>query len=172
MSGVQEDSSAVINPAGLPLRVAMEARDVAAIVAEFAPDAVFHSPLTSGLAFTGREQIRAVTEVILEVLGDFRYTEEMRGRDTAFLVARATVRGQDIEIADHLRFGPDGKVQELTVFFRPLPAATAALSLIGAGLGRRKGPVRAAALSAMTRPLAFITRVGDGIGVRLIRSCL
>jgi hypothetical protein len=77
-----------------------------------------------------------------------------------------------IEMADHLRFSPDGKIRELTVFFRPLPAATAALSLIAAGLGRRKSPVRAAVMSALTRPLAYLTRAGDGIGVRLVRSCL
>jgi len=39
---------------------------------------------------------------------------------TAFLVARARVGGQDIEMAEHMRLGPDGKIQELTVFFRPL----------------------------------------------------
>jgi ketosteroid isomerase-like protein len=171
VSATQEEPGAA-TPPKLAFRTAMEARDLAAIVAEFAPDAILYSPLTSGLAFTGREQIRAVTEVILEVFGDFRYTEEMRGQDAAFLVSRATVGGQDIEMADHLRFSPDGKIRELTVFFRPLPAATAALSLIAAGLGRRKSPVRAAVMSALTRPLAYLTRAGDGIGVRLVRSCL
>lgn len=156
--------------AKLPLRTAMEARDVGGIVDAFAPNAVFHSPLTSRLAFTGRDQIRALTEVILEVVTDLRYTDELRGEDTAFLVARARIGGQDIEITDHLRLEPDGKISEMTVFFRPLPAAAAALRLIGAGLGRRRSAARGALISAMATPLAIMTRAGDPLGARLIRS--
>jgi hypothetical protein len=124
------------------------------------------------MTFTGREQIGAVTEVILEVFDDFRYTDEVRVQDTAFLVALARIGGQDIEMVDHLRLGSDGKVQELTVFFRPLPAATVALRLIGSGLVRRKSAFRATLISVLARPLAFMTRTGDPIGVRLIRSSL
>ncbi len=156
----------------LPLRASMEARDLDAVVDAFAPDAVLRSPLTAKLAFTGREQIRAVITVILDVFGDLHYSEELRGENVAFLVARARVDGQDIEIVDHMRLGPDGKIREMTVFFRPLPATAAALRLITAGLGRRRSPARAAILSALTRPLAFMTRTGDGIGVRLVRSSL
>jgi SnoaL-like domain len=158
--------------AKLPFRAAMEARDLGAVVESFAPDAVLRSPLTEKLAFTGREQIGAVTAVILEVFRDLRYTHEVRRDDIAFLVSRARVGDQDIEVADHIRLGPDGKIQEMTVFFRPLPATAAALRLIAAGLGRRRSPVRAAVMSALTRPLAFMTRAGDGIGVRLVRSSL
>jgi hypothetical protein len=150
----------------------MEAKDISAIIESFAPDAVFRSPLTSKLAFTGRDQIGAVAQVILEVFDNFHYTGELRGQDAAFLVARARVGGQDIEMVDHLRLGPDGKIQEMTVFFRPLPASAAALRAIGAGLGRRKSPGMAAVISALARPLALMTRAGDNIGARLIRASL
>lgn len=160
------------HPVMLPLRAAMEARDVSAVVDCFAPDAVFRSPFTANLVFTGREQIRALTSVVLEALDDLHYTDEVRGENSAFLAARARVGGQDIELTDHLQLRPDGKIQEFTVFFRPLPATAVALRLIGAGLGRRKSPARAAVISALARPLAVLTRAGDGIGVRLIRSAL
>jgi hypothetical protein len=159
-------------PRKSPLRAAMEARNVAAIVDTFAPDAVFRSPLTEKLAFQGREQIAAVTNVILEVFKDFRYTEEFFDEDSGFLVSRAQIDGLDIEMVDHIRLGPDGKIQEFTVFMRPLPATAAALRRIGAGFGRRKSLARAALISALTSPLALMTRIGDGIGVRLIRSAL
>ena len=155
-----------------PLRAAMEAGDARAAVAAFAPDAVLNSPLTGGLSFTGHEQIAAVTEVVLDVFEDFHYTDEVRGRDSVMLIARARVGGQDIEIADHLRMRPDGKIGEMTVFFRPLPATAAALRLIGTGLARRKSPPRAALISVMARPLGLFTRAGDGLGVRLIRASL
>jgi hypothetical protein len=100
----------------------MEARDLAAVVDAFAADAVFRSPLTTRLAFTGHEQIGALLQVLFEVLQD-------------------------------LQFGPDGKIGEFTVFFRPLPAAALALRLIAAGLVRRKSPARAVVVFGLTRPL-------------------
>ena len=45
-----------------------------------------------------------------EVFNDFHYTEEIFGENTGFLVARAQVDGQDIEMVDYLRLGPDGKI--------------------------------------------------------------
>jgi hypothetical protein len=156
----------------LALRAAMEARDLDAAVDAFAPDAVLHSPFTDGLVFTGRDQIAAVTQVILDVFRDLRYTAELHDGDSAVLIGRAHAGGQEIETAEHLRLSPDGKITEATVFFRPLPASAAALHLIGAGLGRRQGRLRGAVMSAMTRPLAAMTRSGDGLGVRLVRSTL
>jgi hypothetical protein len=158
--------------APLPLRAAMEARDLQAVVNAFAPDAVLHSPFTDGLVFTGRDQIAAVTKVVMDAFTDWRYTDEVRGDGSAVLIARARVGGEDIEMTEYLRLRPDGKVGELTVFFRPLPATAAALRLIGTGLGRRKGPLRAALISALTRPLAFMTKTGDGLGVKLVRDSI
>ncbi len=154
------------------LATAMEARDIAAVREAFAPDAIFHSPLTEALAFRGREQIGLLTSVLLEVFEDFRYTGEVLSGDTGFLNARARIGGQEIEIVDHFRLGPDRRIAEITIFFRPLPAAAAALRAIGAGLGRRKSRARGALISALTLPLAVMTRIGDKIGVGLIRASL
>jgi ketosteroid isomerase-like protein len=159
-------------PAKLQFRAAMEARDLTAIVDTFAPDAVLRSPFTERLAFNGHDQIAAVSEVVLDVFDDLQYTDEVRSEDAAFLVGHARIDGQHIEWVDHLRLGPDGKIRELTVLFRPLPATAVALRLIGAGLSRRKSPLRAAVVSALARPLGFMTRVGDRIGVRLVRASL
>jgi hypothetical protein len=150
----------------------MESRDLPAIVDSFAPDAVLHSPFTSKLTFTGHEEIGAVTKVILDVFEDLHYTDEVRSGDSAFLVSCARVGGLDIEMIDHILLNANDKIQDFTVFFRPLPAAAAALRLIGAGLGRRKGQFTAATMSTLAGPLAFMTRVGDGVGVRMVRSAL
>ena len=133
---------------------------------------MFHSPLTARLSFTGRDQITTLTRVLFDVFEDFHYTGELRGPDAAVLIARAKVGGQDLEIADHLRLRPDGKITEMTVFFRPLPAAAAALRAIGTGLGRRTSPARGALISALTRPLALMAASGDNLGVRLVRPTL
>jgi ketosteroid isomerase-like protein len=166
VSTLEQDS------AELQFRAAMERRDLAAVLDTFAPDAVFRSPLTDKLTFTGHEQIAAVTEVVLDVFDELHYTDELHAEGDGYLVGRARIGGQPLEWVDHLRLGPDGKIQELTVFFRPLPATATALRLIGVGLTRRKSPLRAAVISALARPLAVMTRAGDGIGVRLVRPTL
>lgn len=165
--------SALSEPRGVtPLRAAMEARDLSAVREAFAPDAIFHSPLTEALTFKGREQIGTLTSVLLEVFQDFRYTDEIVKGSAGFLVARARVGGEPIEIVDHFSLGPDNRIKEITIFFRPLPAATAALQAIGAGLGRRKSRIRGAIISILTAPLAVMSRIGDKVGVGLIRSSL
>jgi SnoaL-like domain len=159
-------------PTKVALRTAMEARDLAGVLDAFAPDAIVRSPLTSRLTFQGREQIGAVMEVILEIFEDLRYTDELQGTDSAVLVAQAHVGGSDLEMVDHLRFNDSGKISELTVFFRPLPAIAVAMRLIGSGLGRRKSAARAQAISLLTQPLGLMTELGDRAGVRLVGPAL
>jgi hypothetical protein len=156
----------------LPLRAAFEARDHAAVVAAFAPDAVVRSPITGRVTFQGHEQIGALARVLLDVLQDIRYTDELRGADTAVLVARARVRGTDIELADHMRLDEHGKIRELTVFFRPMPAIAVAARALGAGLARRRSPIRAKVISLLVGPLVLLVRFGDALGARLIRPVL
>jgi ketosteroid isomerase-like protein len=159
-------------PDKLRFRAAVEARDVAALADAFTPGAVLRSPITTRLTFQGREQIAAVFEVILEAFEDLHYTAEVRQDNLAFLVAAARVDGEELEIVDQMRLDADGRITELTVFFRPLPATAAALRRLGAGLGRRKGPRRAALISALTAPLVFMARTGDRAGVGLVKPTL
>ena len=159
-------------PTKFPLRAAMEARDPSAVVETFAPDAIFRSPFTAKLRFEGRDQIAILITVLLEVIEDLRYTDEMRAGNVAFLVAQARIGGREVEIVDHIRLNRDGLIEEFTVFFRPLPGTAAALRAIGAALGRRKSRLRGALISTLAAPLGFMTRAGDGIGVRLIKASL
>jgi hypothetical protein len=159
-------------PDKLDLRLAMEARDLAAAQAAFAPDAVLRSPLTSRLAFRGHEQIGAVLAVILDAFEEFHYVDELNCGEHAVLLARGRVGDTDIELVDHMRIDPSGKISELTVFFRPLPAIAVAMRLIGAGLAMRRSRARAALISALIRPLELLTRVGDRIGATLLGPML
>ena len=159
-------------PTKLPVRAAMEARDRAAVVDAFAEDAILRSPLTANLVFTGRDQVASIIDVLLEALEDLSYSDELIGDDTAVLVGTMQLRGVSVHFTDHLKLRPDGKISEMTVFFRPLPATTAAMRVIGAGLGRRKSKLRGQTISALVAPLAFMTRTGDGLGVRLLKPTL
>jgi SnoaL-like domain len=154
------------------MRAAMERRDIRAVADAFAAEAEFHSPLTGRLTFKGREQIAAIAGIVLDEFENFRYTDEIMGDEGGFLVGQARVDGMQIEFVDHLRFGGDGRIAEMTVFFRPLPAAAAALRRIGARLGSRKSHARGAVISTLAQPLAIMTRIGDAIGARLLRAAI
>jgi hypothetical protein len=153
----------------LPVRSAMEARDRHAVVAAFADRAIVRSPFTDRLVFQGREQIDGLVAVILDVLDDLTYTDELYGDGSAVLVGRARVNGLPIQFTDHLKLSDDGLIEEMTVFFRPLPASTAAMRRIGAGLGGHRSRSRARLIGTMVAPLAFMARTGDRLGVRLIK---
>jgi hypothetical protein len=156
----------------LAVRKAMEAHDVEAVVGCFAPDAVLYSPFTTRTCFRGREQIRLITSVILEVADGLRYSSELRGEDEAYLRSAARIGGHDIEFAEHLRFGPDGLISELALFARPLPAAAVGLRVIGTALGRKKSASRGAIISVLAAPLGHIALAGDRVGVALVSSAM
>jgi hypothetical protein len=147
----------------------MEARDRSAVVQTFAEDAVLRSPFTDNLVFEGREQLDALVEVILDVLSDLTYTDELRSDGTAVLVGYANVNGIALQFTDLLKLRDDGLIEEMTVFFRPLPATTAAMRRFTQKLGRRKSTLRGRVLSSMVAPIAFMARTGDRIGVPLLK---
>jgi hypothetical protein len=153
----------------LPLRVAMEARDHRAVIDSFAENAVFRSPFTDNLAFEGRHQLDKLVTVILEVLEDLTYTDELHSDRAAVLIGHARVDGLRIQFCDYLKLRGDGLIEEMTVFFRPLPATTAAMRRIGGGLGRSKSTFRGHLINTMTAPLALMARTGDRLGVRLLQ---
>jgi hypothetical protein len=146
----------------------MEARDRRAVLDTFAEDAVLRSPFTDNLVFEGREQLDPLIGVILDVLSDLTYTDELRSESTAVLIGHANVEGIALEFSDHLKLRDDGLIEEMTVFFRPLPATTAAMRRFGQSLGRNKSTLRGRMISSMVAPIAFMARAGDRIGVRFL----
>lgn len=165
-------SSATETEAPLAIRTAMEARDLEAVKAAFAADAVLRSPLTDAIVFHGREQIAVVTELIFTTFEHFHYTGEARNGSEAFLLSEARVAGRRIDIAEHLRFNEAAEISAMVVYCRPFPAAAAALRVLGAGLGRRESERRGSLVAALTLPLDGMARLGDPIGARLLGPTL
>ena len=147
----------------------MEARDRRAVVEAFAEDAVLRSPFTDNLTFEGRSEIEELVAVILEVLQELTYTDELQTERAAVLIGHARVDGLRIQFCDYLQLRADGLIEEMTVFFRPLPATTAAMRRFGYLLGRGRSPFRGRLIGAMTTPLALMARTGDRVGVRLLQ---
>jgi hypothetical protein len=108
--------------------------------------------------------------VILDVLGNLTSTDELHADNTAVLVGHASVDGVRLEFSDHLKLRDDGLIDQMTVFFRPLPATTAAMRRFGEGLGQQRSRFRGRMIKAMATPLALMARTGDRAGVWLLRQ--
>jgi len=117
-------------------RKAVESRDLDAMIEPFAEDAVLHSPVTFQ-PFEGREAIRTLLGILLEVFRDFRYTDELASADgdTHALIFRARVgdpeRGErELEGLDLIRFDEAGRIRDFTVMVRPRSALEALLAQV------------------------------------------
>ena len=117
-------------------RRAVEARDLDDMMAAFAEDAVLHSPVTFQ-PFRGRDAIRQLLGILLEVFQDFHYTDELSAPDgTRGLVFRARVDDRELEGIDLIRFDEAGRIRDLTVMIRPRSALEALLARVGPRLAR------------------------------------
>jgi hypothetical protein len=120
-------------------RSAVEARDLAAMEAALHPDVVFRSPVVHK-PYEGREPTMHLLGHIVEVLEDFRYTDELRGEGTHALIFQARVGDRELEGLDHLTVGRDGLVTQLVVMLRPLSGLAAAAQAMGERLERSPVP--------------------------------
>jgi hypothetical protein len=85
------------------------------------------------------------------------------------LRAEARVGGQELVKAVLVTLDDDGLVTELELFVRPLQGLTTLAAALGPRVARRRSRLRAAAVGALIRPLAFMTRRGERLGAGLAR---
>jgi hypothetical protein len=150
-----------------PLRAAFEARDHDAIVRALAPDVVLRSPIFD-VPFEGIDEAADLFAVLLEELWPLTYLDEIPG-DPHVLHFTGEIHGKTLEGIDLLRFDEEGRVKEITVFFRPFPAVAAFLSAMGPKLGRRRaGTARAATLTAAGAPVSALMRATAALGPKLL----
>lgn len=104
------------------------------MVACLADDVVLHSPVTFK-PFEGKDAVRLLFGVLLEVFEDFKYTDELDGDVTHALIFEARVGDRQVQGLDLMRHGSDGLVEDFTVMVRPLSAALALRDAVGGRLG-------------------------------------
>jgi ketosteroid isomerase-like protein len=100
-------------------RAAVERGAMETVGELFAPDIVFHSPVTFH-PFVGRDTVTRLLAQVAEVFEDFRYTDELLCDGAHGLIFRATVDGREVEGLDLLRMDADGLIADFTVMVRPL----------------------------------------------------
>lgn len=155
-----------------PLRQAVEARDIDALIDTFTPDVVLHSPLISE-PFRGRDDVGFLFRTLADeylFTDDFHYTAELAEGDTVVLAFRGPLRGTDVEGIDLLRLNPDGKIREVTVFLRPLPGTAAVAKFLSPRIAGRDNRIKGAMAGFGARPLSGIGKLFDAIGSRDVRA--
>jgi hypothetical protein len=151
-------------------RTAGETHDVEMLMETLAPDVVFHSPLTQRTSFEGHDDIRDLMHAAFATIQDIHYHTDVGDERTRTIASTGRIGDQELEEAALIRLNENAKIVDITMWIRPLPAATALMAGIGPRLARRFGRPRAATLiSVMTRPLVFVTRMGDRQAVSLVK---
>ena len=117
----------------LAFRAAVEARDLRAMEAALHPDVVFRSPAVFK-PYEGRDAVMTLLAHVIEVLEDFRYTDELAGDAKHGLVFEARVGEKSVQGWDFLRVDEEGLVRELVVMIRPLTGLIATAEAMGARL--------------------------------------
>ena len=92
-------------------RDAIESRDIDAVVALFADDITFRSPVVH-TPYEGRAQVGTLLRAVGNVLEDFRYTRQIGAPDAAdhALVFTAHVGDREVEGCDFIHTNDDGLI--------------------------------------------------------------
>jgi hypothetical protein len=114
-------------------RRAIEAMDVAAVMATLAPDVVFNSPIVHK-PYNGREAVGFVLAGVMRVFQDFRYVAAYASQDGHVLRFTTRVGNRDLDGVDILAFDADGLIADFSVMVRPYSAATALREAMAAEL--------------------------------------
>jgi hypothetical protein len=128
---------------------------------------------TDEITFQGREEVRAIWSAMLEA-GTFTYREEFHGHDT--IVALCDIRFADdidLEALDVIRINADGKIHEIQAMARPYQPLSLFAGRVALAFARQGGglPNRMLA-NLLVWPLELLHRVGDPVGVWLVRGAI
>jgi hypothetical protein len=102
-------------------RDAIESHDLNALLALFAEDVVFRSPVVH-TPYHGRARLKPLFHAVGQVVEDLRYTRQLGARSAQdhALVFRARVDDCEIEGCDFIHLNEGGLIDEMYVMIRPL----------------------------------------------------
>ena len=142
-----------------PIRVAMERRDVDAVLQWFAPGFVLRSPVT-GTPFTGTDSHRLLRSV-LESYEHWECVAEFGDEQELVLMTETRIGGREVGVVDHLRFGPEGTVVAFTGYARPLDGAATFARVVAPKIAGQRSRSRQVLVAALTRPVPAIIHRAD-----------
>jgi len=109
--------------------------DAAALSAQIADDAVFHSPVVH-TPQAGKAKVMAYLLAAAQVLGNdsFRYVREVVDGDEAMLEFTAEIDGIHVNGIDLIHFDEAGKISDFKVMVRPMKAMNKLWEMMAAQL--------------------------------------
>ena len=103
---------------------AMQSKNLEVMLSHMADDIVLKTPLAAE-PFTGKAAIRPVVTALLGVVDSFDFREVLQGPEHVSAFFGITVGTEQLDGVDYWRLNDAGLIQEMTVLWRPLPAALA-----------------------------------------------
>lgn len=103
---------------------AMQRKDRDAMLSHMTDDIVLKTPLAAA-PFQGKDAIRPVVTALLRVVDTFDFREVLQGPDHVAAFFGLTVGPHQLDGVDMWRLDDRGLIGEMTVLWRPLPAAVA-----------------------------------------------
>ena len=118
----------------------LKQRDVKALDALLAPDAVFHSPVVH-TPQVGHAITKAYLAAAMQVLGNesFRYLREVRQGQDAVLEFALELEGIQVNGVDMIHWNEQGQITDFKVMLRPLKAVNIVHQKMGEMLMKAKG---------------------------------
>jgi len=104
--------------------VAMQQKNLEAMLNHMAADVVLNTPLIAEPA-QGKTAIREIVGPLLALVDAFDFREIMRGPEHASSFFKITVGTIQLDGMDYWLLDSAGLIKEMTVLWRPLPAAVA-----------------------------------------------
>lgn len=142
-------------------RRGIETSDIEAVLETLAHDVVLHSPFTHRISFTGIDEIRSLLPHVFSSIQDITYFADIGDAETRALFYRANVKGEALEEATRLHLNGEGLIDEITLFFRPLPGLATLMAVMAPRIAMKRGRLRAITARLLLAPLGFATRFGD-----------
>ncbi len=99
------------------------------MLSHMADDVVLKTPLAAE-PFTGKAALRPVVEALLGIVDAFAFREILQGPEHVSACFGITVGSIELDGMDYWRLDDTGRIREITVFWRPLPAAAAVQRLL------------------------------------------
>jgi hypothetical protein len=113
---------------------AMQRKDLDTMLSHMADDVVLKTPLVAD-AFRGKAALRPVVQALLGVVDSFDFREILEGPGHVASFFGVKVGSIELDGVDYWRLNNAGLIQEMTVLWRPLPAAAAVQRLLNADAG-------------------------------------
>ena len=103
---------------------AMQRKDLEAMLSHMAGDVILNTPLMAE-PVRGKEAIREVVGPLLALVDTFDFREIMQGPEHVSSFFKVTVGTIELDGVDYWLLDDAGLIREMTVLWRPLPAAIA-----------------------------------------------